>query len=83
MLRKLISDLLAYSQLAQGEAPAQHARIPGIRHWTRSLQRIVEQYRGRIVAESRPGEGSTFWLTVPVSVSDVGRFEAHASAPTR
>jgi PAS domain S-box-containing protein len=41
-----------------------------------ACKRIVEQYGGRIGAESKPGEGSTFWFSVPVSVSDQERFGA-------
>ncbi len=40
-----------------------------------ACKRIVERYGGRIGAESKLGEGSTFWFTVPVS--DPGREESH------
>jgi signal transduction histidine kinase len=33
-------------------------------------QKIVEQHRGRIWADGRPGRGATFHFTVPLAVSD-------------
>jgi PAS domain S-box-containing protein len=44
-----------------------------------ACQRIVESYGGRIGAESRVGEGATFWFTLPVSDPDQERFETHSS----
>lgn len=41
-----------------------------------ACKRIVDCYGGRIGAESRPGEGSTFWFTVPVSAADQDRFHS-------
>ena len=42
-----------------------------------ACKRIVERYGGHIGAESKPGEGATFWFTLPVSDPDQERFNAH------
>jgi len=42
-----------------------------------ACKRIVESYGGRIGAEGRPGEGATFWFTIPVSAADQKSFGSH------
>lgn len=40
-----------------------------------ACKRIVERYGGgRMGAESKVGEGATFWFTIPVSAPDQERF---------
>jgi PAS domain S-box-containing protein len=34
---------------------------------------IVEQHHGQVGVESAPGRGSTFWFTLPIEVSPLGR----------
>jgi PAS domain S-box-containing protein len=39
-----------------------------------ACKRIIERLGGRVGADSKPGEGSTFWFTLPVTDSDQDRF---------
>ena len=65
-----------FDRLFRGSAPGQHTGL-GVGLWI--VKKLVDAHGGSVTCESRPGEGSTFRVTLPRNVGRAGRIAIRAS----
>jgi PAS domain S-box-containing protein len=56
-----------WERFYQGAAPGYQGPDGGLGLGLAIAKVIIEQHQGQVGAESRPGQGSTFWFTVPLA----------------
>jgi len=61
-----------WERFYQGAAPGHQGSDGGLGLGLAIARAIVEQHQGQVGVESAPGQGSTFWFTLPIEVSPEG-----------
>jgi len=65
-------QLRVWERFYQVAAPGHQGTDRGLGLGLAIVKAIVEQHHGQVGVQSAPGEGSTFWFTLPIEVSPQG-----------